>query len=76
MKSEKPEVVAINMESIMYRILHNIFVPFFHYTGLQKGLPSVKKYNAMAKALDPIKAAGQKGDSSKAKDAYKKVKTC
>ena len=30
----------------------------------------------MAKAFDPIKAAGQKGDSSKAKDAYKKVKTC
>lgn len=49
---------------------------FFHYAGLQKGLPSVKKYNAMAKAFEPIKAAGQKGDSSKAKDAYKKVKTC
>ena len=40
---------------------------------LQIGLPSVKKYNAMAKAFDPIKAAGQKGDSSKAKDAYEKV---
>lgn len=33
----------------------------------------MKKYNAMAKMFDPIKAAGQKGDVSKAKDAFKKV---
>ncbi|KAL7479369.1 hypothetical protein ACHAW6_005101 [Cyclotella cf. meneghiniana] len=38
-----------------------------------EGLPSVKKYSAMAKMFDPIKAAGQKGDVSKAKDAYKKA---
>ena len=41
-----------------------------------EGLPSVKKYNAMAKVFDPIKAAGQKGDVSKAKDAYEKVSFC
>lgn len=33
----------------------------------------MKKYNAMSKMFDPIKAAGQKGDISKAKDAYDKV---
>lgn len=38
-----------------------------------EGLPSVKKYNAMAKMFDPIKAAGQKGDLTKAKTAYGKV---
>ncbi|KAL7526025.1 hypothetical protein ACHAXR_001277 [Thalassiosira sp. AJA248-18] len=38
-----------------------------------EGLPSVKKYNAMAKLFDPIKAAGQKGDLSKAKAAYGKA---
>ena len=40
-----------------------------------EGLPSVKKYNAMAKLFDPIKAAGQKGDLAKAKSAYGKVST-
>mmetsp|Transcript_8467 Transcript_8467/g.10706 ORF Transcript_8467/g.10706 Transcript_8467/m.10706 type:complete len:234 (-) Transcript_8467:92-793(-) len=34
------------------------------------GLPSVKKYNAMAKTFDPIKNAGAKGDGKKAKSAY------
>mmetsp|Transcript_3835 Transcript_3835/g.8625 ORF Transcript_3835/g.8625 Transcript_3835/m.8625 type:complete len:212 (+) Transcript_3835:52-687(+) len=38
-----------------------------------EGLPSVKKYNAMAKMLDPIKFAGQKGDVGKAKSAYGKA---
>mmetsp|Transcript_18624 Transcript_18624/g.39984 ORF Transcript_18624/g.39984 Transcript_18624/m.39984 type:complete len:213 (-) Transcript_18624:476-1114(-) len=38
-----------------------------------EGLPSVKKYNAMAKLLEPMKAAGQKGDATKAKTAYGKA---
>ena len=38
-----------------------------------EGLPSVKKYSAMAKLLEPIKVAGQKGDLGKAKAAYGKV---
>ena len=37
------------------------------------GLPSVKKYNAMTKAFDPIKAAGKKGDVGKAKIAWGKA---
>ena len=37
------------------------------------GLPSVKKYNAMAKSFDPIKAAGKKGDVGKAKVAWGKA---
>jgi hypothetical protein len=37
------------------------------------GLPSVKKYNAMSKVFDSIQDAGQKGDLSKAKEAYEKV---
>ena len=37
------------------------------------GLPSVKKYNAMAKAFEPIKAAGKKGDVGKAKAAWVKA---
>lgn len=45
----------------------------YEYLCLVAGLPSVKKYNAMSKLFDPIKAAGQKGDRSKAKDAYGKV---
>lgn len=35
------------------------------------GLPSVKKYNVLAKTFDPIKAAGAKGDAKKAKSAWK-----
>lgn len=35
----------------------------------------MKKYNAVSKTFDAIKAAGQNGDSSKAKTAYKKVGT-
>jgi len=38
-----------------------------------ENLPSVKKYNFMAKLFDPIKAAGQKGDVAKAKTAYAKA---
>lgn len=38
-----------------------------------EGLPSVKKYNAMAKSFDLIKVAGQKGDLSKAKTTYGKA---
>lgn len=38
-----------------------------------ENLPSVKKYNVMAKLFDPIKAAGQKGDVAKAKTAYAKA---
>jgi hypothetical protein len=38
------------------------------------GLPSVKKYNAMAKVFEPIKAAGKKGDAGKAKVAWGKAK--
>lgn len=37
------------------------------------GLPSVKKYNAMAKLFDPIKLAGKKGDVAKAKVAWGKA---
>ena len=37
------------------------------------GLPSVKKYNALAKAFDPIKAAGKKGDLGKAKAEWLKA---
>lgn len=33
----------------------------------------MKKYSAMSKTFDPIKAAGEKGDISKAKEAYNKV---
>jgi hypothetical protein len=33
----------------------------------------VKKYNAMSKVFDSIQDAGQKGDLSKAKEAYEKV---
>ena len=40
-----------------------------------ENLPQVKKYNAMAKTFDPIKAAGAKGDVAKAKAAYEKVST-
>lgn len=49
---------------------HVICVKSLHFN---LGLPSVKKYNAMAKVFDPIKTAGQKGDSSKAKELYDKV---
>lgn len=35
------------------------------------GLPSIKKYNAMAKTFDSIKIAGEKGDAKKAKNAWK-----
>lgn len=35
------------------------------------GLPSIKKYNAMAKTFDPIKIAGEKADAKKAKIAWK-----
>ena len=35
------------------------------------GLPSVKKYNALAKTFEPIKSAGAKGDAKKAKSAWK-----
>ena len=34
------------------------------------GLPSVKKYNTMVKAFEPIKAAGAKGDLKKAKSSW------
>ena len=37
------------------------------------GTPPVKKYNAMAKLFDPIKAAGKKGDVAKAKVAWEKA---
>ena len=40
-----------------------------------ENLPQVKKYNAMAKTFDPIKAAGAKGGVAKAKAAYEKVGT-
>lgn len=36
-------------------------------------LPSVKKFNAMAKLFDPIKAAGKKGDAAKVKSAWTKA---
>ena len=34
------------------------------------GIPAVKKYTAMAKTFDPIKAAGAKGDAKKAKNSW------
>mmetsp|Transcript_9494 Transcript_9494/g.19234 ORF Transcript_9494/g.19234 Transcript_9494/m.19234 type:complete len:228 (-) Transcript_9494:356-1039(-) len=39
-----------------------------------ENLPSVKKYKALAKTFDPIKAAGAKGDVAKAKAAWGKTK--
>ena len=36
-------------------------------------LPSVKKFNAMAKLFDPIKTAGKKGDAAKVKSALTKA---
>ena len=37
------------------------------------GLPSTKAYNAVAKAFDPIKVAGKKGDAAKAKSTWLKA---
>lgn len=38
-----------------------------------ESLPTVKKYNAMAKSFDSIKAAGKKGDLAKAKSSWMKA---
>lgn len=38
-----------------------------------EGLPQVKKFNALAKALSPLQSAGKSGDATKAKKAFDKA---